>query len=99
MTRPSLRSASVVCLVLWAALWVLFTVLRFSSLDIRRLPGAGPVMLGALAVVFVAPFVATVLAGVASLRQPRRVANWLILACAAAILVCQMMVFMVAAWM
>jgi hypothetical protein len=53
--------------------------IRFSSFDIRVIPGIGPVMLASLVVVVLAPLVAIVLAAVALVRQPRVPLNWLTL--------------------
>jgi hypothetical protein len=94
-----LRAASLWCLGVWAAIWVLFLAIRFSSFDIRIIPGIGPVMLLALVTSLAAPLVATVIAGLALLRQPRVALNWLILACAVAALVGQDILFAVNQWL
>jgi len=99
MARASLRIASVSCLAIWAAVWLLFVVMRFSPLDIRSVPGIGGVLLVALGVALVAPVVAAGLAGVALLRQPRVPLNWLTLGCALAVLFGQGFLFLVTRWM
>ena len=98
MAKTSLRNAAIYCLAIWVAIWVLFMAIRFSSLDIRMIPGIGPVMLVALVVALVAPIVATGIAGVALLRQPRVAMNWLVLGCAAAALVGQAVLFTITGW-
>lgn len=50
MAKTSLRNASIACLVIWAAIWLLFLLMRLSPLDIRGIPGAGRFMPIALAV-------------------------------------------------
>ena len=99
MARASLRIASVSCLAIWAAVWLLFVVMRFSPLDIRSIPGIGELLLVALGVALVAPVVAAGLAGVALLRQPRVPLNWLTLGCALAVLFGQGFLFLVTRWM
>ena len=98
MAKASLRTASIYCLVLWAAIWLLFLTLRFSSFDIRVIPGIGPVMLVALVVALVAPIVAAGLAGAALIRQPRAPLTWMTFGCALAVLVGQMVLFLVTRW-
>jgi hypothetical protein len=99
MAKPSLRAASLYCLGTWAAIWLLFMLIRFSSFDIRVIPGIGPVMLFALAFVWIAPAVATGLAGVALIRQPRVRQNWLAFGCALAALVGQAFLFNASRWL
>ena len=41
-----LRVAAICCLAAWAAIWLLFLSMRFSSFDIRVIPGIGPLILG-----------------------------------------------------
>jgi hypothetical protein len=77
MTRVSLRAASISCLAIWVAIWLLFLLIRFSTLDIRVIPGIGGIMLSALAVALLAPIVALALAAAALIRQPRVPLNWL----------------------
>ena len=60
MAKTSLRAASIYCLALWAAIWLVFLVIRFSTFDIRVIPGIGPIMLIALVVAMAAPIVAAV---------------------------------------
>ena len=99
MGKLSLRSASIFCLAVWAAVWVLFLSIRFSSFDIRRIPDIGMFMLVALVVALLAPIVATGLAGAALLRQPRLPLNWLTLGCAIAVLFGQGFLFLITKWL
>jgi len=99
MAKTSLRIASIYCLVIWAAIWLLFLLIRLSPLDIRIIPGIGPVMLIALAVALLAPIVATGIAGTALVRQPRVPLNWLIFGCAIAALVGQEILFAITRWL
>jgi hypothetical protein len=98
MVKASLRAASIFCLAIWAAIWLLFVLMRFSTLDIRGFPGISSAMLIALGVVLLAPLMATGLAGAAVVRQPRAALNWLTLACAAAVLFGQVLVFLISGW-
>jgi len=99
MAKFSWRSASISCLAIWAAIWFLFLFIRFSTLDIRMVPGIGPVMLLALIVALVAPIVAIGLAGIALFRQPREPVSWLILGCAIAAFVGQGILFAITRWL
>jgi len=99
MARVTLRNASLCCLGVWAAIWFVFLLLRFTPFDIRVIPGIGTIMLTALAAVLVAPIVAIALAGAASLRQPRIAANWLTLGCAVAAFFAQALLFLVTRWL
>jgi hypothetical protein len=99
MAKLSLRKASIFCLAIWGAIWLVFMLLRFSPFDIRGIPGIGMIMLGALATALLAPLVAILLAGVALLLQPRVSANWLTLGCAVAALFGQCLLFFVTRWM
>ena len=99
MVKASLRTASIACLAIWAAVWLLFLLTRFSPLDIRGIPGIGIVTLVALAVALLAPIVATGLAGVALVRQPRVPLNWLTLGCAVAALFGQGLLFLITKWL
>lgn len=63
MAKTSLRTAAMSCLAIWAAIWLMFLMMRFSPLDIRLIPGIGPFMLMALVVALMAPLVATGIAG------------------------------------
>jgi hypothetical protein len=94
-----MRNASLCCLAIWAAIWLLFMLMRFSSFDIRNIPGIGPVMLVALGVAVLAPVVATVLAAIALVRQPRVRLNWLVLGCAVAVFFGQALLFAVTNWL
>jgi len=99
MIKAPLRTASIACLVIWAAVWLLFLVMRVSPLDIRTIPGIGMIMLGALGVALLAPIVAAVLAGAALVRQPRVRLNWLTLGCAIAAFFGQGFLFLITRWM
>jgi hypothetical protein len=99
MARTSLRMAAIYCLAIWAAIWLLFLLMRLSSFDIRIIPGIGPVMLIALVVVLIAPIVAMGVAGATVLRQPRVVLNWLTFGCAIAALLCQVFLFTITTWL
>jgi hypothetical protein len=99
MVKASLRTASISCLAIWAAVWLLFLFMRLSPLDIRSIPGIGMVMLVALGVALLAPIVATGLAGAALVRQPRVPLNWLTLGCAIAALFGQGLLFLNSRWM
>jgi hypothetical protein len=99
MVKPSFRTAAILCLAIWAAVWLMFLLMRFSSFDIRSIPGIGPFMLASLAASVLAPIVATGFAGVASVRQPRVLSNWVTLACATAALVGQGLLFLMTRWL
>ena len=99
MGRSRFRDASLFTLAIWAAIWLVFLSIRFSTFDVRVIPEAGPLLLGALATVFLAPIVAMILAGVALLRQPRVPWNWLTLAGAIGAFFGQGLLFLVTKWM
>ena len=99
MSKAPLRTASISCLAIWAAVWLLFLVMRFSPFDYRVIPGIGQIMLAALGVALLAPIMAIGLAGAASLRQPRVPLNWITLGCAIAALFGQGLLFLVTKWM
>jgi len=99
MAKSSLRTVSISCLAIWAAVWLLFFVMRFSPLDIRVIPGIGMIMLGALGVALLAPIVAIGLACAASVRQPRVPLNWITLGCAIAALFGQGLLFLITRWL
>ena len=94
-----MRTASIYCLAIWAAIWLLLLLIRLSPLDIRIIPGIGPVMLIALVVALIAPIVAMGIAGAALVRQPRAPVNWLILGCAIAALLGQVILFTMMRWL
>jgi hypothetical protein len=99
MAKLSLQSASIACLAIWVAIWLLFLLLRISPFDIRIIPGIGIVLLISLAVAFVAPIVATGLAAAALIRQPRALLNLLTFGCAIAALVGQEFLFRSSKWL
>ena len=99
MAKTSLRTTSIYCLAIWAAIWLLFLLIRISPIDIRVIPGIGPLMLLALIVALVAPVVATGVAGAAIVRQPRVPLNWLTFGCAIAAFLGQVHLFMSSRWL
>lgn len=99
MAKMSLRNTSIGCLAIWAAIWLMFLMMRFSPLDIRVIPGIGPIMLMALMVALMVPLVAAGIAAVALVRQPRLSLNWLIFGCAIAVLVGQGILFTITSWL
>jgi hypothetical protein len=99
MVKASLRTASICCLALWGAIWLLFLLMRLSAFDIRGLPGIGMIMLVSIGIALVAPIVAIGLAGAALVRQPRAPLNLLTFVCAIAALVGQACLFVISRWM
>jgi hypothetical protein len=99
MAKVSLRTASITCLAIWLAIWILFLLMRLSPLDIRNIPGIGMIMLVALGVALVAPIVAAGLAGAALARQPRAPLNLLTFGCAIAALLGQVLLFLISRWL
>jgi|SRR5882762_1032632 len=99
MAKVSLRTASISCLAIWVAIWLLFLLMRLSPFDIRDIPGVGVVTLIALVVALVAPIVATGLAGAALVRQPRAPLNLLTFGCAIAALFGQVFLFLISSWL
>jgi hypothetical protein len=99
MAKVSLRNASILCLAAWATIWVLFLSIRFSSVDIRVIPGIGGFMLAALATTFVAPILSACLAAAALVRQPRSLAIWVTLGSAIVALLGQWFAFLVTSWL
>jgi hypothetical protein len=99
MAKSALRTASVICLVMWVAIWLLFLSMRLSTFDVRRIPGIGPVMLVVFAAALLAPILATGLAVAALVRQPRVQLNWVTFGCAIAALFGQGILFLVSRWM
>ena len=97
--KASLRTASIACLALWVAIWLVFMLMRFSSFDIRVIPGIGMIMLIALVVALLAPIVATALSGAALFRQPRAPLNLLTFGCAIAALLGQFLIFTISRWL
>ena len=97
--KASLQTWSIYCLVIWAAIWLMFMLMRFSPFDIRVIPGIGIVLLGSLVVALLAPLVAAVLAAAALFRGPRTWLTLLTLACAIAVLFGQLLLFSMTGWM
>ena len=99
MSKVSFRSASISCLAVWVAVWILFFLMRVSPLDIRVIPGIGPFLLLALATAILAPLVAGALACAALVRRPRAAWNWLALGLAIAAFFGQGCLFLASRWM
>ena len=97
--KTSLKAASISCLAIWAAVWCLFMLIRFSGFDIRVIPGIGPIMLVALVVSVLAPVVAIGIAAVALVRSPRSALSWLILGGAVAAFVAVGIIFAATRWL
>jgi len=99
MEKSWWRTASIACLTIWVAIWLLFLSIRFSRFDIAHIPGIGLIMLGAFAVAMLAPIIATGLAAAALVRQPRVPRNLLTLGCAIAALFGQALLFLITRWL
>lgn len=99
MTKTPLRTAAIFCLAIWVAIWLMFLFMRLSPLDIRGIPAVGVFVLVALAVALLAPIMATGLAAVALVRQPRVPVNWLTFGCAVAALLGQVFLFLSSRWL
>ena len=95
----SWRSASIACIAIWAAIWLFFLIVRFSTFDTRQIPGIGPVMLLLLVAAVITPLAATVLAVIAAIKQPTVSLNWIALGCAIAVLSGQAMLFASSRWL
>jgi hypothetical protein len=87
------------CVGIWAAVWLLFLLLRLSSLDVRNIAGAAGILLGALALSVLAPIVAVGLAAAALVRGPRMPANWRTLGFASVALCSQAFLFLSSRWL
>jgi hypothetical protein len=74
-------------------------LIRFSGLDIRVIPGIGPIMLVALGVAVVGPIVAIGIAGFALILRPHATLNWLILGCAVAACLAVGFIFSATKWL
>jgi len=94
-----LRTASIYCLALCLAIWLLFLLMRLSPFDPRSIPDIGLMMPLALAVALLASIVATLLAGAALIRQPRARVNLLVFGSALAVLFGQMFLFLISSWL
>ena len=99
MAKTSLRTASIYCLAIWVAIWLLFLLMRFSPFKITDIPGVGVVVLAALVVALLAPIVAMGLAAVALVRQPSVSLNWIAFGCATAALFGQVLLFLITRWL
>jgi ACR3 family arsenite efflux pump ArsB len=77
----------------------MFLIVRFSPLDIRVIPGIGPIMLVALVIAIISPVLALGIAAVALMRQPRAVLGWLILGCAVAACCAEGLIFAATKWL
>jgi len=98
MAKASLRNISILCLGIWAVVWFLFLLMRFSPLDIRGIPGIGLIMLVAFAIALLAPVAAMGTAGAALVWQPRVPLNWVVLGCAIAAFFGQALLFFIFRW-
>ncbi|HEX4377760.1 MAG TPA: hypothetical protein VHZ99_11480 [Steroidobacteraceae bacterium] len=99
MASSKLTIASIVCLAIWVAVWVLFLFIRFSGVDIRLIPGIGIFMLSTLVVSFLAPVAATGLAVIALIRQPSVLLNWFCLLGGVTVMFGQALVFVSSRWL
>jgi hypothetical protein len=99
MARSRSQNASLVSLAVWLAVWALFLAAALSSFDVRVIPGIGPLLLAALAASFLAPLVALGFAVGALTRNPRATLNWVLLACAAAAILGQSLLFATSRWL
>jgi hypothetical protein len=99
MGKASLRNAAIVCLVIWAAIWLLFLLMRLSPLDIRSIPGAGRVLFIALVIALLAPIAAMGLAGGALALHPRVPRDRLVLGWAVAAFFGQVFLFLITRWL
>jgi hypothetical protein len=99
MAKTSLRTASVACLVIWGVIWLAFLLLRLSPFDIRNVPGAGRILLIALAVALLTPMMATGLAAAALAQHPRVPRDRLVLGWAVAALFGQVFLFLITRWL
>jgi hypothetical protein len=99
MAKAFLRIASISCLAIWVAIWILFLLMRFSPIDLRAIPGIGIIMLGAIALAMTAPIVAAALAGAALIRRPRALPDLLIFGCSMAALLGQVCLFLITRWL
>jgi hypothetical protein len=99
VAKTALRTASTVCLAIWAVIWLLFLLLRLSPLDIRSIPGASRFLLTALAIALLAPIAATGLAGAALALHPRVPRDRLVLGWAVAAFFGQVFLFLIARWL
>jgi hypothetical protein len=99
MAKTSLRTGSIVCLALWAGIWALFMLSRFSSFDVRQIPDAGPILLLSLVTVFLAPVAASAMSAVALMQRPRLSRDWFTLGCALAALFGQAGLFVSSAFL
>jgi len=99
MAKSWLRKVAIFCLALWALIWLVFLSMRVLPFDIRSVPAIGIVMLVSFAVAFLAPIIATGLAGAALALQPRSRLDLLTLTWAIAALVGQVFLFLISRWL
>ena len=99
VAKASLRTASIYCLVVWAAVWCLFVLIRFTGFDIRVIPGIAPLMLVALVLSVIGPVVAIGLIGVALIQRPRAAVSWMILGGAVAACIAVGFIFAATKWL
>jgi uncharacterized membrane protein (DUF441 family) len=98
-TKFNAARTAMYCLAVWLAVWAFFLAIRFSGLDARDLPAAGPLLLLCLAYAVLAPIAAGALSLVALIRQPRVRLGWIALALAIIAFVGQGAVFMATKWL
>lgn len=99
MARNWLRSAALICIALWVAIWLVFIGVRLSSFDVSQHPSLGRLALILLLTVLMAPLLAIGFGIAAVLQRPAVLSNWITLACAGAALVLQTLLFLVTRWM
>ena len=87
------------CLALWASVWLLFLLMRFSPFDYRIVPGIGPLILLALVAALLLPIAATGLAAVALIRDPRVAPHWWLVGGSIAVLLGQSLLFLSTRWL
>lgn len=97
--KSPLRKAAIACIAVWVVIWVVFMLIRFSHVDVRVMPGVGPVLLMLLAAAGILPLAAAVLAVIAAIQQPKEPLSWMTLGGAIAVLCGQAVMFMANRWM
>jgi hypothetical protein len=86
-------------LAIWVAIWIIFMLIRFSSFDIRTVPGAGPILLFMLVASGILPLATSVLAVVSAIQKPKDMLSWITLVCSVAALLGQAALFAAQKWM
>lgn len=98
-TRWSLRKIAAACIAVWIVIWIIFMAIRFSTLDVRLIPGAGGMLLLMLTAAAALPLVATLLSVMATIQKPAAPMNWVTLGCSIGIMVGQVVMFTASKWM